>query len=351
MKKCGYFAAVLSISTLVVIAVPPKAYADINSEAEIAALKTQLQEMAIQQKNAIAVIEKLSAQVDKLQKETSLQANKVTDIQKQQTAQASDIKEQQAAQATRTNEFASIQPPADNHGGGYVGVLGGWGSGGSTDGQQLGTAFFAEAVGGPQTINATGRVKTKGTPFVGVQAGYEWSNGSKLLPAIEVEALHLLRTEENATLANQNNLMIPEQLFSNAISTSTSVVLANAVVGLRTPYENVIPYVGGGIGAAYISTSGATSTQLDPAEPGINHFNTDRDSAVLAPAAQLKAGVRMSLSDSTYLFGEYRYLYVAAHEQNFGPTVNATHVPTSEWTVGYDGTSYSLTNVGVGVRF
>jgi hypothetical protein len=71
----------------------------------------------------------------------------------------------------------------------------------------------------------------------------------------------------------------------------------------------------------------------------------------LTAAAQLKTGVRVALTDSTYLFGEYRYLYIGAHDQTFGPTMDATHVPTSPWTVRYDGTSYNLASVGVGVHF
>ena len=54
---------------------------------------------------------------------------------------------------------------------------------------QLGTAFFVEAAGGPLSVNATGRSGSRSAWFVGGQAGYEWSYGSHLLPALEIRRL------------------------------------------------------------------------------------------------------------------------------------------------------------------
>ncbi len=350
MKKLGYL---LSVSTFALIAASPKAYADASSDAEITALKAQLTEMAAQQKKAAAVIENLAAQVDKLQRQNSAQASKVSDIQKQSSAQAakvSEIQKQQAVQTTQVVKLAKAEP-AGHDGGAYFSVFGGWGRGGNGTARQLGTAYFTEAEGGPQSINATGRIKSGNMGVLGAQAGYEWSYDSNLLPAVEVEALHLTRTKQNGTLVNQDTMRLTEHVFSDSLPTDTSVLLANAVVGFRTPYETITPYVGGGIGAAYITVHGASSSQLSPAEPGVNHFNSDRDSSVLTAAAQLKTGVRMAVSDNTFLFGEYRYLYVAAHDQTLGAAMYPTHAPTSPWTVSSDGTSYNLLTAGLGVHF
>ena len=111
------------------------------------------------------------------------------------------------------------------------------------------------------------------------------------------------------------------------------------------------PYLGGGIGAARVSASGANSLQTSPPEPGINHFNSDPDSSVWTFAAQAKAGVRVALGPHAYVFGEYRYLYVGSNDQMFGNTVYATHVPTTAWTVRFDDASYHLGSVGLGFNF
>jgi len=349
MKKFGYSVAIASVSALSLMAASPEAYADAASQAEIAALKAQLKEMAVQQEKAAAVIEKLAAQVDRLQKQSVAQAGEMSGIQQQQKQQ-----QQQVSQATQAVELARVEPASGGRqdGGAYLGAFGGWGRHGDSGLHQLGTAFFTEAQGGPESVNANGRVKTSSTGFVGVQAGYELphDDDARLLPAVEVEALYLTREKQEARLLNPT-LRLSERLFNDTIPTSTAVVLANAVVGFKTPYQSITPYIGGGIGAAYIRADGASSSQLDPAEPGINHFNSKPGSSSFTAAAQLKAGARVALSDRTYLFGEYRYLYVGAHEQTFGAASYASHVPTSPWTVSYDGTSYNLLTAGIGVRF
>lgn len=366
MKKFGYSAAVLAVSACALFAMPPQAHADANSDAEIAALKTQLKDMAEQQKKAAAVIEKLAAQVDNLQKQTTVQASKVSAIEdKQQVAHITQLAQPSAlamvepaagnsastsTSAGNSDYSARGSYDSDSHGGAYLGVFGGGGVRGDTTARQLGTAYFVEAAGGPQSINAKGKLKNGGTGIVGAQAGYEWAGGAHVRPAVEVEALYLPRTDQHGTLDNSDP-RLTEQLFDDTLPTSTSVVLANAVLGFKTPYQSITPYVGGGVGAAYLATSNANSAQLSPSEPGVNHFNSDTSSSVLTAAAQLKAGVRMALTKNTYLFGEYRYLYIGSHDQTFGSATDPAHVPTSPATVSYSGTSYNLGTVGLGVKF
>jgi opacity protein-like surface antigen len=69
----------------------------------------------------------------------------------------------------------------------YLGVFGGGGFSTSTNVSQLGTAFFTEAEGGPLAVNATGRTDSGGVWFVGGQIGYEWSYGSVVQPAFEID--------------------------------------------------------------------------------------------------------------------------------------------------------------------
>ena len=144
--------------------------------------------------------------------------------------------------------------------GAYVGVFGGGGSRSSSTVSQFGTAFFPEAVGGPLAIDATGRTSSGGVGFVGAHLGYEWSYGAYLRPALEIEGLYLAGNQQRATLVNPT-ARLAEQAFDNTFPSRTTVLLANMVVGFRTPYQSITPYIGGGIGAANVSINNATSTQ------------------------------------------------------------------------------------------
>jgi hypothetical protein len=252
------------------------------------------------------------------------------------------------AYAMYTKGSAGLPTPGRNA---YVGVFGGGGSRSSGTVSQFGTAFFPEAVGGPMAIDATGSTSSGGVGFVGAHLGYEWSYGAYLRPALEIEGFYLASNQQRATLVNPT-ARLEEHAFDTTFPTRTTVLLANMVVGFRTPYQSITPYIGGGIGAANVSITGATSTQIDPPEAGINHFNASPDSSAWTFAAQAKAGARLALGDSgAYLFGEYRYLYVGDVNQVFGSTAYPTHVPTSPWTTSFGGTSHHLAAGGVGFSF
>ena len=175
------------------------------------------------------------------------------------------------AQAYAMYTKGSAVLPTPGHGA-YVGVFGGGGSRNSSSVSQFGTAFFPEAVGGPLAIDAMGRTGSGGVGFGGAHLGYEWSHGAYLRPALEIEGFYLAGNQQRATLLNPTARLV-EQAFDNTFPTRTTVLLANMVVGFRTPYQGITPYIGGGIGAANVSITGATSTQTDPPEAGINHFN------------------------------------------------------------------------------
>lgn len=231
----------------------------------------------------------------------------------------------------------------------YVGLFGGAGRGSFGTVTQVGTALFPAVVGGPLDVHATGQPGTSGVGFVGLQIGHEWSYGSGLLPALEIEGLYLAGTQ-HATLDNPGP-RLPEHTFDDTFPMHNAVLLVNGVLGFRTPYQAVTPYVGGGIGAAYISISDANSAQINPAEPGINHFNSDASSSAWAFAAQAKAGVRIAIGDRAYVFGEYRCLFVDSSDHVFGPTDYPTHVPTTNWSVHLGDMSYHLAAGGIGFKF
>lgn len=232
----------------------------------------------------------------------------------------------------------------------YVGVFGGGGSSTDTDVSQLGTAFFPEASGGPLAVNATGRTGSGGVRFIGGQVGYEMSYPSLVLPAFEIEGFYLDTGTRRAALDNPTN-RLPEHTFDATYPMNSAVFLANMVLSFPTSYPGVTPYIGGGIGGALVSIDGAKSLQTNPSEGALNHFNSGPDSSAWTFAAQVKAGLRVAIGRNAYVFGEYRYLYLGAVDQTFGPTVYDTHVPTSAWTVRFDGTSHHLATAGIGFDF
>lgn len=233
----------------------------------------------------------------------------------------------------------------------YAGVFGGGGFSSATDVTQLGTVYFIEAAGGPLAVNAKGRTNSGGGGFVGGQIGYELSSSPSLVrPAFEIEGFYLDTGTRRATLDNPNN-RLAEHTFDTTYPMNSAVFLANMVLSFPTSYPGVTPYIGGGIGGALVTIDGAKSLQTNPSEGALNHFNSGPDSSAWTFAGQIKAGVRVAISQNAYVFGEYRFLYVGAVDQTFGPTVNAGHAPTSAWTARFDGTSYHLATAGIGFDF
>jgi opacity protein-like surface antigen len=221
----------------------------------------------------------------------------------------------------------------------YFGVFGGAGASSGGDVTQRGTVYITEAQGGPLAVNATGKTNSSGGGLFGVQFG-------------ELEGLYLPGRRVSARLENSASPgRLDAQTFDNSFDMSSVAILGNLIVSFPRRYPGMTPYVGGGIGLARVSISGANSTQVSPAEPGINHFNSGTDSSAWTFAAQMKTGVRWALGDSAYLFGEYRFLYVDATKQNFGPTAYSGHAATSDWQVRIGGTSRHFLTAGIGFGF
>ncbi len=156
----------------------------------------------------------------------------------------------------------------------YASIFGGGGFASDTGVAQLGTAFFIEAQGGPLAVNARGTAGSGGVGFIGGQIGHEWSNGTLVLPAVELEGFFISNGSRHASL-NSPTDRLDEHSFDDTFSQNTSVFLANLVFSLPTTYYGLTPYLGGGIGAARVGVSGANSLQIAPPEAGVNHFNSD----------------------------------------------------------------------------
>lgn len=252
-------------------------------------------------------------------------------------------------------DCAPVVPACCNSGKIYIGGFGGGIYSNRTHMSQLGTAFFSETSSiGPLAIVANGRTGTTSSGYGGVQLGYEWAplfecgscSGWTLAPAMEFEAYFFSHTKEGHLISGTT--LLPEHNFDNTFPMHVSVLLANAVVSLDSSCMcGFSPYVGVGLGATRFAIHHADSLQVDPQEPGVNHFNTRRSDASWAFAAQVKIGLKYQLCGSFQIFGEYRYLFVDNSNYVLGSTRYPDHVQTSPWNIRAKNFHYNAFAIGV----
>lgn len=242
--------------------------------------------------------------------------------------------------------------PAAGDQGAYVGAFGGLGASIATSMQQKGQVLNLPR---PLPINASGSTgSSTRVSLGGVQLGYEWGRWDLgqsrwgLRPALELEGFYIGKH----TLTGEMPV-IPRALGTQYVSTpmTAGVVLANAILNIKTPYsDKIFPYLGAGIGTAFLSIKDADSA--NPSEPGINHFNSDPDASKSAFAMQLKAGIKGELRKNLYLFTEYRYLSIDATSYTFGATdYPGLHLPTTAWRFNLGRQHYNLFVAGLQYRF
>lgn len=234
----------------------------------------------------------------------------------------------------------------------YVGIFGGGGALSSSDIRQFGTAFFTEADGGPLAVNAIGTSQSSSLGLIGGHIGFSWSNKIgvyfPLTPAIELEGYYMGGAKIEGHDLSNDTTRLPEHDFLVSYPLKTGVFLANAILNAdHLILGRFKPYVGVGIGSAVVSTSGATSIQLSPQEPGINHYNANPDDTTLAFAAQPKIGLHFDLNTQASIFAEYRFLFLSQTSYTFGSTVYPTHAPTSPWMVSIKPQYYNMGTLGI----
>lgn len=237
----------------------------------------------------------------------------------------------------------------------YLGVFGGGGVSDKIDISQYGTAFYTEAEGGPLAVNAFGRTNSRSTGLVGGQVGYQWVNIApnlfdsqwSLTPALEFEGYYLGQSSFTGHDINNETTRLTEHDFLVDYPTSAGIFLINAALTFNSNPSKLHPYIGGGIGAAVQSISRANATQTSPAEPGINHYNSNSSGTDSAFAAQGKIGLSYDLTEKFSVFAEYRGLYIADTSYSFGSTVFPGHPETSNWQVTLDSQYYSLGAAGI----
>lgn len=242
---------------------------------------------------------------------------------------------------------------------GYLGVFGGGGANMDHSFQQRGTALYGPDKGGPLIVVAQSAADSDSAGFVGASFGYKGltrrlghENSSwRITPALEFEGYYL-RSIETGGLKNPTDRLDVEHLFLDSFPMNTGVLLVNALLHFDTLNRiKFHPYVGGGVGTAILSITNATSTQLSPAEPGINHFNLNANASNWTFAAQAKAGLQYDVAEHWRIFAEYRFLFLAPTYYNFGSTQYPSHIPTTNWTVNFGSMFSNLGGAGIQYNF
>jgi len=231
----------------------------------------------------------------------------------------------------------------------YLGIFGGGGNSSDNNFTQQGIVFFDSSAGGPLIIKAQNAANTNSVGIGGAHIGYNWLGQQMwgVVPATEIEAYYLGVTE-SAGLYNPST-RIPEHFFIDSFPINSGVFLANIV--LSSQMNRFHPYLSGGIGASILSISNAVSTQVSPAEPGVNHFNSNPNASNWTFAAQGKAGLLFNVDDHWSIFAEYRYLFLAPTQYLFGSTQYPTHVATTNWTVNFASLNVNMGSAGIAYNF
>ena len=287
---------------------------------------------------------------------------------------------------------------ADSNGGFYIGAFGGIGSTSGHAVEQSGIAhkgyahhgdYFSYDLG----VDVTGDNQHETNATFGGQIGYEWNTHSAISPAIEIEGAYL-SANQRSDLVNPDDdsvsniqvtaggvpvavhdpielaevkahvldtpLSAGNHTFANSGKMQVALFSLNGVLTYKTG-SKLKPYVGAGVGLAFVNMRDAVSQQTGPGgtETGqvsvggavvpINHFNSRDRASDITFAVQAKAGVRYQLSNRVSLFAEYRLIRLASTEYTYGSTVYYTHAPTDNWIVKNG--AMNLHNGLVGIRY
>lgn len=235
----------------------------------------------------------------------------------------------------------------------YLSAFGGGGTLSRLSLKQLGTVVTPTVAGGAFAVNAFGHSQHRAEWIVGGNAGHYFSTITvpyvsqwSVRPAAEIEGYFIGR---NTIHGNDiNNLSSNEHDFAVSYPMSVGIGLINAVASFNhSDFAQWHPYVAGGLGLGVVSITSAISTQTTPSEVGVNHYNTDPSATDTAFSSQLKAGLSFDWTEHLSIFGEYRYLYVAATNYIFGSTVYPSHATTSSWDVKFGSQAYNLGVAGL----
>ena len=236
----------------------------------------------------------------------------------------------------------------------YLGGFGGVGFVEITS-TQKGAALYSDykpSYMGSIDVNASGTSSNHCLGLGGLHFGYEWYKTSDkkvwLSPGVECETFYFAQ-EQEVFLDNPYSVSSGVDLhhFEDSFPTRNWGFLVNFVLSLENPY--LTPYVSAGFGHKIIWIHDAYADQIEPAEPGINHFNGKTHAHDWVCAAQFKGGIRRAFWKHYRFFAEYRLLYNAKANFELGPAEYpiTVHRPTTLWQVGFDSTYYNTVVFGV----
>lgn len=236
----------------------------------------------------------------------------------------------------------------------YIGGFSGWGYTDSSI-EQKATAFLSIASGGPLSVNATGDSSASHFWFGGGHVGYAFRKNNTeswdLTPAIELEGYYFANTLK--VNVENDSIRLDLHDFSDTFPMKTGIILVNGSLAFTNNY--ITPYLGAGLGAGMVSIHGADSEQINPPEPGINHFNSDPNDFEWAFAVQAKGGLSHIFmpkdSFNIQIFSEYRFLYLSSTTYTFGSTQYPGHAATTNWDVTFSKRYYNLFSLGLDFQF
>ncbi len=228
----------------------------------------------------------------------------------------------------------------------YFGGFGGWGWN-EFDVVQKGIAFYLSPAGGPLVVDSDGSTDSNSYGFGGVHFGYEWlsqkNESWSVTSGLELEGYYFSETPSVHLVNPTERLDFHE--FIDTFPMRTGILIADYTLAFTNDY--LTPYISGGMGAAITSIHHAVATQIEFPEPGINHFNSNPDAFNWGFAAQFKGGLRYSIFKHMRIFGEYRFLFIAANDYTFGHTVYPGHVATADWLISFNGSCNNLFSFGI----
>jgi opacity protein-like surface antigen len=136
-----------------------------------------------------------------------------------------------------------------------------------------------------------------------------------------------------------------EHRFANAMHIHARIAMLHAIVAYELS-DRLQPYVGLGVGTAWLRADRAVSYQTHPSGPiervpltgePVNHFNSRDHASASTFTWQARAGMRMDVTTRAGVFIEYRYMALTPTRFTFGSTQYPGHAPTDRWRVANGG--------------
>jgi len=183
--------------------------------------------------------------------------------------------------------------------------------GGATVDQSTDAAEDINPTFGPGIPEFDYNPKSKIGGLGGIKIGYTWDpalnpnyvdeGAVKLMPAIEAEAFYLGYQPSGSV---NTSALVPGSSGSAKSDIDSAIFSVNGLMKFEIGIFR--PYIGAGVGGAYMSASKAAFNISGPVPVNFNGGNAEE----FVLAAQAIAGLEITLTQNWALFGEYKFLYL-----------------------------------------